>query len=422
MKLQRKVLKNGLRILAVPMDNNPTVTVFVFVEAGSHYEKKEQNGISHFLEHMCFKGTSRRSSPAAIAHELDALGAQSNAFTSYEVTGYYAKAGSKHFSKVLDVIADLYLNPTVPAKELEKEKGVIIEEIRMYNDLPMRQVGELLDAVMYGDQPAGRSILGTEEIIRGMKRETFVAYRSKHYVPSATTVVVAGGIKTAEVFAGVERYFATLTKASPQKKPSVRDAQRSPNVGLQYKKSSQAHFQIGFRGISARHKDVYAMEVLKSVLGQGMSSRLFKKLREEMGVCYYVRAETEANSDHGKFVIASGVDIRRVELVLRVIARELKLLRTKLVPPAEFKKAQECLVGHLVMDVEPSNELAQYYGMQEVLHRPLVAPAEYSQKIKKVTSAQVRSVAKKLFRGNKANLAIIGPFKNKARFKKLLAL
>ncbi|MDE2071419.1 MAG: insulinase family protein, partial [Patescibacteria group bacterium] len=159
------------------MKDNPTATVLVLVEAGSHYEKKTENGVSHFLEHMCFKGTTNRPSPSAIAHELDALGAQSNAFTGYEYTGYYAKARVKYLPKILDVIADLYLNPTVPADELEKEKGVIIEEINMYKDLPMREVADLLDKTMYGDQPAGRSIAGTKSNIRGMKRDVFIKYR-----------------------------------------------------------------------------------------------------------------------------------------------------------------------------------------------------------------------------------------------------
>ena len=217
-----------------------------------------------------------------------------------------------NFPKLLDVIADLYLNPTVPKDELEKEKGVIVEEINMYKDMPMRNVGNLLDAVMYGKQAAGLPIAGSEKTVRAMKRDTFLNYRNKHYVPKATAVIVAGDIDPSKVLKKVKTYFSTLSPARKVQKPPVLDTQKSPHVGIEYKKSSQAHFRLGFRSVAAASKDIPAIEVLKAVLGGGMSSRLFKKLRDEMGVCYYVRAEAESNLDHGKFVIASGVDNTRI--------------------------------------------------------------------------------------------------------------
>jgi predicted Zn-dependent peptidase len=422
MKPKQKVLANGLRIVAVPVEDNPTVTVLVLVEAGSHYESKGENGISHFLEHMCFKGTSNRPSPIAIAQELDGLGATSNAFTWYEFTGYHAKARTKHFTKLLDIIADVYLHSTVPENELEKEKGVIIEEINMYDDLPMRDVGRLLDLVLYGDQPAGRSVLGTKEAIRKMKRDEFLAYRAAHYVPKATTVVVAGGINAHEVFKAVEHYFINLPKRNKPKKPPVSEKQRSPNVGLKYKKSSQAHFQIGFRGIPAGHKDAPIVDILRTVLGAGMSSRLFRKLREEMGVCYYVRAETESHSDHGKFVISSGVDIARIDQVLKVIRDELRTIRVNLVDDSEVRKAKEYLLGNMVMGLETSDEIAEYFGVQEILHQPLMTVHEYRQKILDVTADDLKRVAGSIFQNDKLNVAVIGPFKDKRRFKAAVRL
>ena len=422
MKARRTVLKNGLRVIAAPMKGNPTVTGLVLVEAGAHYDKKEHNGISHFLEHMCFKGTKNRPSPSAISHELDALGAQSNAFTSYEWTGYYAKARSQLFPKLLDVIADLYLNPTVPAEEIEKEKGVIVEEIHMYKDMPMRNVGNLLDAVMYGQQAAGLPIAGSEKTVRAMKRDTFLNYRTKHYVPKATSVIVAGDIDPGNVFKKVKMYFGEVSPARKPQKPPVREAQKTPQVGTEYKKSSQAHFRLGFRSVAASNKNIYAIEVLKAVLGSGMSSRLFKKLREEMGVCYYIRTESENNLDHGKFVVASGVDNTRIELVLNVIGNELKEIKQKLVPEDELNKAKEYLTGNTLMELESSDEMAEYFGGQEILHRPLLAPQEYLEKIRKVTGKQVRDAARMLFKNNKANLAVIGPFKKGAHFKKLIRL
>lgn len=418
----RKVLQNGLRVVVVPMKGSPTATVLVLVEAGSHYERKEQNGISHFLEHMCFKGTSNRPSPSAISHELDALGAESNAFTSYEYTGYWAKARGKHFDKLLDVIADLYLHPTLPKEEIEKEKGVIVEEINMYEDLPMRSVGDLLDRVMYGEQPAGRKIVGTKEIVRSIKRDDFVEYRTRHYVPESTAVIVAGDLKPREVFKKIEAYFEPLSRSKKPLKPKVKDGQRGANVGVEYKKSSQTHFQLGFRSVPVDSNHVYAIEVLKTILGQGMSSRLFRKLREEMGVCYYVRAQSENNLDHGKFVISSGVDIARAELVLSVIMGELKRLKKELVQKEELDKAKELMLGSMAMGLEASDELASYFGGQEIMRRKLMGAEEYAKKIRAVSSAQVRAMARMLFKNNKANLAVVGPFKNTARFKKLIRL
>lgn len=416
------MLKNGLRIIVVPMKDSLTATVLVLVEAGSHYEKKEENGISHFLEHMCFKGTTKRPSPLAVSQELDALGAQSNAFTGYECTGYYAKARAKHFGRILDIIADIYLHPTVPGDELQKEKGVIVEEINMYKDLPMREIYRLLDKTLYGDQPAGRSVLGTKKIIRAMKRETFLDYRKAHYTPKATTVVVAGNVQPEEAFKKVEGYFGTLLKSHKPKKPRVRDTQRGLNIGVEHKKSDQAHFQLGFRSVPAGHKDIYAIEVLRSVLGMGMSSRLFKKLRDEMGVCYYVRAESDYHSGHGTFSVASGVDNSRIGKVLDAISLELKVLKKTLVPATELEKAKECLLGPLITGLESSDEITQYFGFQEILHQKLMAPREYVEKIKKVTAAQVQKAAQKLFRDNNANFAIIGPFNNSAPFKKHIRL
>jgi predicted Zn-dependent peptidase len=422
MKPHKKVLKNGLRIVTVPMKSNPTVTVLVLVEAGSHYEEKRINGLSHFLEHMCFKGTSNRPSPTAISHELDALGAESNAFTSHEYTGYYAKARTKNFAKILDVVADLYLHPTIPQQEIEKEKGVIIEEMRMYEDIPMRSVGDLLDKVMYGEQPAGRKIVGTESNIRAMERNDFVEYRERHYVPEATAVIVAGDIEPQKIYKAVESYFASVPKHPKPSKPKVKDTQRAIAGEASFKESSQTHFQLGFRSVPIGDKRTYAIDVLQAVLGAGMSSRLFRKLREEMGVCYYVRASSENNLDHGKFIISSGVDTARLPTVLSVISEELIALKKELVSKEELEKAKEVLVSRVVMGLESSDELATYYGMLEILHRPLELPEHYAQKIRTVTAAQVRAAARMLFKTESANLALIGPYKSATPFKKLIRL
>src|ERR1035437_474694 len=212
MKFSKKVLHNGLRVITVPMKDNPTVTVLVLVEAGSKYETKKINGISHFLEHMCFKGTTKRPKAIDISKELDALGSQYNAFTAQEYTGYYAKSDAKHFRQIFDIVSDIYLNSTFPEAEMQKEKGVIIEEINMYEDMPQRHVQDLVMKLLYGDQPAGWNIAGEKKNILNMKRDTFVSYKSMHYLPEATVLVVAGKVTEKDVLKEVEKVFGSIPR------------------------------------------------------------------------------------------------------------------------------------------------------------------------------------------------------------------
>ena len=232
MNFSRKILPNGLRLITVPMKDNPTVTVMVLVEAGSKYETKKINGVSHFLEHMCFKGTTKRPKAVDIVRELDGVGSQYNAFTAQEMTGYYAKSDRKHFGKILDVVSDIYLHSTFPEAELEKEKGVIIEEIRMYQDMPTRHIHDVLMELLYGDQPAGWDIAVSEATVRSTTRESMVAYREKHYVSGATSVVVAGNIDEAEVASKVEQSFVRMPSGKKHQKTAVKEAQREPRIAI----------------------------------------------------------------------------------------------------------------------------------------------------------------------------------------------
>ncbi|MBA3550758.1 insulinase family protein, partial [Patescibacteria group bacterium] len=248
MKYKKKVLENGLRVITVQMKDNPTVTVLVMVEAGSEYETKEKNGISHFLEHMCFKGTVKRPTALLISKELDSIGAHYNAFTSDEYTGYYAKSAPKHIYKILDVVSDLYLNQVFDEKEIEKEKGVIIEEINMYRDLPHRHVQELFLTLLYGDQPAGWSIAGTKDTVQAMKRDDFVEYRQMHYTPEATTVIIAGNFDEKILYKDIIKTFGYLPRSRKDKKPKIKEAQVEPALLVEDRKTDQAHVVLGVRG------------------------------------------------------------------------------------------------------------------------------------------------------------------------------
>jgi predicted Zn-dependent peptidase len=420
MHFSKKVLKNGLRVVTIPMKDNPTATVLVLVEAGSKYETKKVNGISHFLEHMCFKGTIKRPKAIDISKELDALGSQYNAFTAQEYTGYYAKSDAKHFKKIFDVVSDIYLNSTFPETEMEREKGVIIEEINMYEDLPNRHVQDLLMELLYGDQPAGWNVAGEKKNILEMKRDDFVTYKKDHYLPGATVLVVAGAITEHEVMNEVNKIFGKISTGKKKGKLKVKEVQNKPAVLVKFKETDQTHFVLGVRSYGLFDKRNAVLSVLGCILGGGMSSRLFQKLREEMGVGYYVRAYNDAYTDHGFFQISAGVDNKRIEEVIKAVLNECNILKTKLVSEDELNKVKEYLIGNMKLSLESSDDIANFYGGQELLKRELKNAEEKAKEVRKVTAKQIQTLAKQIFKNEKLNLALIGPFKNKSQFLKIL--
>ncbi len=420
MNFNKTILKNGLRLITVPMKDNPTVTVLVLVEAGSKYEAKSENGISHFLEHMCFKGTLKRPSAYSISHELDGLGSQSNAFTSQEFTGYYAKSDARHFSKIFDVISDIYLNATLPASEIEKEKGVIVEEINMYEDLPHRHVQEMFMHLLYGDQPAGWDIAGTRENVKSFNRDNFVSYREKHYVPGKTVVVVSGSVNEEEVRQEVERAFGELHGKEIVNKVPVVETQSEPKVIGKFKETDQAHLVLGVRTFSIFDKRSRVAGVMATILAGGMSSRLFQKLREEMGVCYYVRSFNESFSDHGFLEVAVGCDTSRVEEVVKVILEEIKKMKDTPVSDEELGRVKEYIVGNMKLELESSDAYASFYGDQEVMRKEILKPEEIEKRIRAVTAEDIQKCAQEILIEKNLNMAIIGPYKDTEVFKGLL--
>ena len=421
MNFKKTTLSNGLRIIIVPVKNNPAVTVLVMVETGSNYETKTENGLSHFLEHMCFKGTTKRPKVTDIAKELDGLGAQNNAFTSNEFTGYYAKAAKKYFSKLLEIVSDLYLNPTLPVDDVEKERGVILEEISMYEDLPQRKVGYVLAELMYGDVPAGRSTLGSRENIKKFRRQDFVDYRNKHYVASKTIVIAAGDVSEQAVLKEVKKNFKDISTDKKISKLPVKETQKTPGLLVHRKKTDQTHMIMAFRAYRARDKRIPAVTLLAEILGQGMSSRLFSKLRDEMGACYYVRAEHYEGTDHGVFAISVGVNVSRIEEVVKVLLAECDKLSRIPVSDEELQKAKEHHVGHLYLGLETTDSIAGFYVDQEITIGKLKTPQEFEDAIRKVTAKDIMEVAKDIFRNDKLNLAVVGNVVDQRAIKRALS-
>lgn len=422
MDFTKTVQENGLRIIVAPQKDNPAATVLVLVEAGSKYETKEINGISHFLEHMCFKGTKNRPHALDVSTELDSIGASYNAFTGFEYTGYYAKADRAHFAKALDVVSDIYLNQIFDAGEINKERGVIIEEINMYEDIPPRRAQELFTTLLYGDQPAGWDIAGRKEVIGALTRDDFVRYRKDHYVAGATTVVVAGGIDGGAALREAEKAFANIAVGEKKGKLPVKENQKEPSLLVKHKDSDQTHLVLGVRAYDLFDKRRYAADVLADILGGGMSSRLWAQIRGEMGAAYYVRAENDELTDHGYFAASAGVHNQKLIPVVKAMLEEFRKLRDRKVDEKELTKAKEHMIGGMMLDLETSDSVANFYGAQELLRKRVEAPDVVAEKIRSVTTEQIQEVAQDIFKNEKLNLALIGPVGDEKPLREVLTL
>ncbi len=420
MKYKKTVLKSGLRVITVPMKGTETVTAMVLVAAGSDYETKDINGISHFLEHMCFQGTKKRPNTGDVSRELDELGAQSNAFTSKEYTGYWAKAHNKHLPKLVDVISDIYQNPVFNQDAMEREKGVVIEEIKMYEDLPQAKVGEVFEGLLYGDQPAGWPIIGHENIVRAITQQNLIDYRRKHYTAKNTIVIVAGKINESKTLKMIGDAFKDIHAPKREKKPKTKEAQNKPAIKLHFKETDQAHLILGWRSLPIGHKDNVKMGILETILGHGMSSRLFRKLRDEMGLCYYVRAGHDKALDRGYFAISSGVSKGKVVEAIAAILAECKRLITETVSPKELQKAKELRTAGLFLNLESSDQYADYFAFQDIYDRKIETPEEKVRKINKVTAKDIQKMAAATFKTATLNLAIVGPYKDPKEFENIL--
>ncbi len=404
----------------MPTRDNPSATVMVACETGSNYESKAESGLSHFLEHMLFKGTPTRPSAMAVATELDAIGAESNAFTSGEMTAYYAKSEKRHWQKLLDVVSDIYLNPSFPEADLEKERGVILQEISMYEDLPQRHVWDVLGTLLYGDTPAGRSTIGTKESVQSFSRGDFLSYHRKHYTPSKTIIAIAGDIPASAVFAHVKKIFAAVPAAKKIGKEKVRAAQVAPAFLLKRKQSDQTHMIMAVRSYGAHNPRTMKAAVLMGILGDGMSSRLFQRLREDMGACYYVSASNNVSTDHGFASIATGIDKTRAVEVVQAIVEECRHLTQELVSEKELQKVKDYMASHLSMSLETTDALANFSIAEEIVHGEVRVPSALEAELRKVTAEDVRRTARSLFVDGGLNLAVVGDLPDEKAVKKAL--
>jgi predicted Zn-dependent peptidase len=416
---ETQTLSNGARLLTARQAEAQSTAVMVMYAAGSRYEREQEGGIAHFCEHMFFKGTERRPDARQIAFEVDSIGGEFNAFTSKEYTGYYIKCAAEHVPVALDVLSDMLLHSRFDGEEIEREKGVIVEEMNMYLDTPTDYLPGVYDRLCYGDTPLGRDIIGRKETVRAATRETFLDYMGRWYVPSRMAIGLGGAVTDAAV-SQVEDLFGTrpARETGSYEGWSANGAPR--RIALHKKESDQFHLRIGGAGLPIGHPDRYAAQVLATVLGGGMSSRLFSEVRERRGLAYYVFAQHGQYLDAGSLYTQAGVDLERADEAVRTIVDQLRGIEREPVPAEELRKAKSFLKGRLVLGLEDPRSIVGFGLRGLVLEGRARELPEVLDGIESVTAEDLQRVANELF-GERLRLAAIGPFDDEDRFAALLA-
>ncbi len=417
---RKTILQNGLRIITQKLEGTKAVTVLVLTGAGSRYENRDIRGISHFLEHMFFKGGDRYKNTKEVSEAIDSVGGEFNAFTGKEYAGYYVKTASDNKKVAFDVLSDMLINAKFPQKEIEKERGVILEEYNMYQDTPMYQIGWDFENLVFGDQPLGWDQIGTKELIKTVNSKDFKEYKNKLYTPDNMVIVVAGNVEHDEVMEKVEKYF-DIDESKKSYDFDLLDLSLSGGkVSLKEKKTEQAHIALGFPGYSENHKDHWALKLLSVILGGNMSSRMFLSVREAKGLSYYIHTSTDNYHDGGAIVTNAGVDLKRKEDAIKAIILEYKKIADEQVPFEELKKAKDFLKGKMILSLEDSGEYAHLLAKYELLRGGAKTLEELIKLVEVVKVEDIQRVAQDLFKEEKLKLAVIGPYKDKEKFEGML--
>lgn len=414
-------LSNGLRIITAPMGNTQAVTLLILVGIGSRYEDDKQAGISHFLEHMFFKGTNNRPTYKEIATELDYLGGDFNAYTGEEYTGYYVQAAADKFHKALDILTDMFFNSTFPQAEIEREKGVIVEEINMYEDQPQSKVAQEAQKLVFADSPLGRPIIGNKEAVKGITQKDLINYRDAMYSPSNTIVVVAGNMEKFNWQKEITQKFQNWHSPQPPthevypplaESGATSQAGGKPKQKMIYRKTDQAHFVLAFPTFKVADIRRPQLQVMTNLLGGMMSSRLFEEIREKRGLAYYIRAGADEYHDNGALYICAGVMLEKTQEAIKVVAEELQKIAHNKVDAEELKRSQENMKGQIYLGLEDSKSVTQYLANRILYFNNIIQPEEIVARIEAVTIKEIQKLAPKIFQKTKRNLAVIGPFKN----------
>ncbi|MBX4204774.1 MAG: insulinase family protein [Candidatus Doudnabacteria bacterium] len=418
----KKVLPNGLTLLLVPIDTAASVTMSIFVKAGSRYEEERLAGVSHFLEHLHFKGSKKFPTAKKLSEVVDSIGGEFNANTGKEHTQYYIRAAYEHLDLVFGVLTDMVQNPLFAEKEINRERGVIIEEINMYKDNPQFSVDALFEETLWPNQPLGRDIPGTAEVIQRISRKDILAYREKYYTPSNTIIAVAGHFDQGKLESLVEKNWGKLANRKHGTYAAININQKSSRVSIQTKQTEQAYMMLGFQGYAYRNKNNQALRLMSAVLGGGMSSRLFLRIRERLGLAYYVSTSFNNYLDAGNFAVSAGLKIQNVNQALDIILEELRKVKTQGISKAELSKAKEYIKGKIALAMEDPHDKLEWYLGQEAFMGRVRTIKQTFEEFEKVTLEDVSRVASQIIRTECLNLALVGPFTDKKVFEKKLKI
>lgn len=415
-------LANNLEVLTIPMPTLSSATVTIWVRTGSRNENEKISGISHFLEHMVFKGGRKYKDAKAVSTAIDAIGGEFNAATSKEWTKFYVKVRSAQIERAIDVLSDIVLFPQIRISDIKREKGVIIEEMGMYEDTPIKRVWDLFEQLMFKGYDLGRDIIGTKTSVSEIERKDFQAYRNNYYFSKNLLITVAGGIDRKDVLKLAEKFFGSLAKEGNGKPSLIKFKSSHDRLSVNSKKIEQAHFILGFPSDFLGNKDRYKDAVTNAVLGGGMSSRLFTEVREKRGLAYAVKSDFDRFLDAGYFAVYAGTDPKKATEAIKIIQGELYKLAagTKKVKKAELKKAKEYLKGHLALSLEDTEDVSDFFGYEYLMLKKVRTPEEVFKAVDLVTVEDIIHSAKKTFSPDRMFLSVIGPYKDGGKFENLL--
>ncbi len=421
MEYEKVTLDNGLKIIASVMPGTRSVSVLFFVRAGSCYERDREAGISHFVEHMCFKGTRKRPSSRQISEAIEGLGGIMNGGTDRELTSYWCKLASQHFEAAVDVIVDILRNPLYREEDVVKERQVIIEEINMSLDSPQQRVGMLFDETMWPGSPMGRDVAGSEKTVSAISAAEMKQYMSGYYAPENMLVSIAGDFDPKAALPVVTGAMENWPAGSqPEYIPSL-TGQAGPRLKMEHRQTEQVNLVLGVEGPSLFDQDRFACDLLSMLLGEGMSSRLFTEIREKLGLAYDIHSYVEHFQQTGVFVIQAGVDPEQASRATQAVVEQLAAVREG-ITEAELNKAREMARGRLLLSMENSRNVAGWYGAQEMLTGKILGIDDVTAIIEQITAEDIKRVAQKLFATNKLNLAMVGPVQGEEEFLRLLAI
>lgn len=414
MEYVKRQLPNGVRLIFVPMKESHSVGIHIFVGTGSRNEDVKINGLSHFLEHMVFKGTKSYENSRIISEEVEGVGGIINAYTSDSVTNYHVKVTPDHFESAMSLVSSLVLEPLIRDEDINNERGVILEEINRKEDNPQEKVFEDIAAITFPNHALGRPTLGRSEVIKRVSRNDFLDYRGRYYVSGNIVISIAGNIKKEQAISEFERIFSSLPLATPPNIHQFSVQQKRPQIFLESKKTEQAHFCLSVRGLSIFDKRRFPLFLLDSVLGSGMSSRLFLNIREK-GLAYSVGSSPDLVADTGALFVYAGFSVARIAEALRAVMRELSNFKKEVVGVGEFQKALAKQKGPILFHLEDPENVAEWYGKQEVMKGEIETEETFIKKLSAVTPEDVKNLAEEFLNSRNLNLAIIGPYEEKQK-------